>query len=189
MKKTISKCTRKGVVYQILNTKAELYFVINWVITQLIRKMHIRAHTPPPYLTPGLCGHVDLLGILFISLYIQLQLHTNYIKNTSQHEPPAASACEHTAPSPQAPISLSFPSSSSSLLWRFRRQMPDCYLSESNLLLVSTTILFDLSNRVETHKWRKQPKSSGLVSLNTHCWHVLINSVLFFPAPCKNTHT
>lgn len=171
-KTTISKWVRKGVVHQILNTKAELYFVINCVITQLIRKMHIRAHTPPPYLTPGLCGHVDLLGILFISLYIQLQLHTNYIKNTSQHEPPAASACEHTAPSPQAPISLSFPSSSPSLLWRFRRQMPDCYLSESNLLLRFPQRYFLISpteSRWKTHKRRKQPKSSGLVSLNTHC--------------------
>lgn len=94
-----------------LCTKTELHFVIYCVITQLIRKMHIRhtqpAHTPPSYLTPGLCGKVDLLGILFISLYIQLQSHTNYIKNTSQHEPPAASACEHTPPSPHAPISLS----------------------------------------------------------------------------------
>lgn len=43
--------------------------------------------------------------------------------------------------------------------------------------LVSTAILFDLSNRVmvEIHKQRKYPKTSGLMSLNTHCWRVLMN--------------
>lgn len=43
--------------------------------------------------------------------------------------------------------------------------------------LVSTAILFDLSNRVmvEIHKQRKYPKTSGLTSLNTHCWRVLMN--------------
>lgn len=106
----------------------------------------------------NLCGKVDLLGILFISLYIQLQLHTNYIKYTSQHEPAAASACKRTPPSPHAPVSLSFPSSSVSSLVFTHSHVLDHYLSERNLLSVSTMILLNLSNRVNVKNPPKQTK-------------------------------
>ncbi|CAB1433267.1 unnamed protein product [Pleuronectes platessa] len=106
---------------------------------------------------------VDLPGILFISLYIQLQSPTNYFKNTSQHEPPATSARETHSSSSSCPLLAFIPFLCSvSALTFFLSQMLDCSPSESNSLLVSSRIRFDLTDRAGMEN--KHPQSSDLVS-------------------------
>ncbi|MEQ2229292.1 hypothetical protein ILYODFUR_017424 [Ilyodon furcidens] len=91
----------------------------------LLKKYTHPAQSPPSFLTPGLCGKLDLLGILFILPYIQLQSPKNYFKNTNQPEPPAASTCECTSPPPHAPILAFIPFLFSFSFRHFRRRMLD----------------------------------------------------------------